>query len=164
MLDTALLFAQTVAVAGIAGWIVTGVYDNLRHPQNNEFYTAQVMSLARMREAYPDEYARVAHRAITSRGLQIAAFRLVVAVELVAALVLSAAVLALALALPGLVDASLARALGLVGAAIFTGIWAGFLVMGNYFCYWFCHEWGQNTHYQMTLWGMATLILLAQGG
>jgi predicted small integral membrane protein len=164
MLDTALLFAQTVAVGGIAGWIVTGVYDNLRYPENNELYTAQVMSLARMREAYPAEYARVAHRAINDRRLQRWAFRIVVAVELVAALILSAAVLAMLLALPGLVDVTLARTLALVGAAVFTGTWMGFLVMGNYFCYWFCHEWGQNTHYQMTLWGLATLILLAQGG
>ena len=51
--------------------------------------------------------------------------------------------------------------IALTGALLFTCVWAGFLGLGNYFCYWFCHEAGQNTHYQMTLWGMANMIFLA---
>ena len=53
--------------------------------------------------------------------------------------------------------------IALFGATAFVAIWSGFLVVGNYFSYWFCHEGAQNTHYQMTLWGLATAILLIQG-
>ncbi|MFL2786550.1 MAG: DUF2165 family protein [Paracoccaceae bacterium] len=37
------------------------------------------------------------------------------------------------------------------------------MIAGNWFCYWFCHEGAQNTHFQMTLWGMATMVLIAIG-
>ena len=63
-------------------------------------------------------------------------------------------------AMAGWVAPETARALALLGATLFTAIWIGFLVAGNYFCYWFCHEWGQNTHYQMTIWGIGTMIFL----
>ena len=65
-----------------------------------------------------------------------------------------------ALAINDQIEADTARMLGLLGALTFTTTWAGFLIVGNWFCYWFCHEGAQNTHYQMTLWGLATMILL----
>ena len=66
----------------------------------------------------------------------------------------------LAMAFLGLAEPETGRAVAMVGALCFTAIWAGFLVVGNYFCYWYCHEAGQNTHFQMTLWGMANMIFL----
>jgi hypothetical protein len=39
--------------------------------------------------------------------------------------------------------------------------WAGFLIGGNYFCYWYSHFPGQSTHFQLVLWGTATMIFLA---
>lgn len=161
MFETVILIAQTVSVASIAAWLATGVYDNIRYPENNELYTAQVMSMERMRDEYPDEYARVAHRAIDDRGAQQLAFRIVVAAELAACVMLFAGVVALLMALAGTGSIETGRSIALIGATMFTAVWAGFLVVGNYFCYWFCHEGGQNTHYQMTLWGMANIILLA---
>jgi predicted small integral membrane protein len=161
MLDTVLVLAQIAAVLGPAAWLSTGVWDNYFYPQNNETYTAQVMSLERMRDAYPTEYARVAHRAIHDRRLQMLAFRVVLLAEVVATLLLWSGIVALILSLAGAVAHDTARALALLGAMAFTCVWAGFLVVGNYFCYWFCHEEGQNTHYQMTLWGLATMIFLA---
>ena len=161
MFETIVLLAQIMSLAGIAGWLTTGFWDNLRYPENNETYTAQVLSMARMQEDFPAEYARVAHRAVTSRSLQQLAFRLVVAAEFAATVILWLGIGALVLALFGAADQETARALGLLGAAMFTAIWAGFLVVGNYFSYWFCHEGAQNTHYQMTLWGMANMIFLA---
>lgn len=160
MLDQIILLAQILTVTGIAAWLSTGVWDNIVHPANNETYTAQVMGMTRMHEMYPDEYARVAHRAINNRTLQRLAFRFVVLAELCSTLMLWIGVGALIGALFGAVDPDIARALALLGAAMFTSIWAGFLVVGNYFCYWFCHEWGQNAHFQMALWGMGTMILL----
>jgi len=157
-----LLIAQLVACGLIAAWLITGVWDNIVYPENNETYTAEVMTMARMRETYPGEYARVAHRAIDDRKMQKLAFRLVVIAELLGAVVLSLGTLLLALAVLGVVGAGLALGVALLGATIFTAVWGGFLVVGNYFCYWFCHEGAQNTHYQMTLWGLGTMILLAQ--
>jgi len=161
MVELAIQIAQIALVGGIAAWLATGVYDNIVYPQNNELYTAQVKSMARMKEDYPEEYARVAHRAITTRATQKLAFRFVVLVEFLAMVVLIIASVALALALFGVVTREGAVALALLGATLFTAIWAGFLVVGNYFCYWFCHEAGQNTHYQMTLWGVGVMVFLA---
>ena len=159
-----LLIAQLVATALIAGWLTLGVWDNIRHPANNETYTAEVMAMSRMQVEYPDAFANVAHRAVTDRRWQLLAFRLVVLGELLGALLLLLGTSALASALIGWTEAALAREFAMLGATVFTAIWGGFLVVGNYFCYWFCHEGAQNTHYQMTLWGLGTLILLAQSG
>lgn len=162
MFETVVLLAQIAALTALAAWLTTGVWDNIVHPANNEAFTAQVMGMTRMRDTYPDEFARVAHRAVTRRSLQRAAFRFVVAAELVAALALWAGVVALALTLADMASRDTAQALALLGATLFTCIWAGFLVVGNYFCYWFCHEWGQNTHFQMTVWGLLTMIFVVQ--
>ena len=56
-----------------------------------------------------------------------------------------------------------ARSAALGGALGFTTIWSAFLICGNHFAYWYCHEGMQNTHYQMTLWGIATMIFLSVG-
>lgn len=157
-----LLIAQLVACGLIAAWLATGVWDNIMHPENNETYTAEVMEMARMREIYPVEYARIAHRAVTSRSLQQWAFRIVVIAETAAAVVLALGTVLLALAVIGVASAGFALGVALLGATMFTAVWGGFLVVGNYFSYWFCHEGAQNTHYQMTLWGLGTMILLAQ--
>ncbi|MBC6407615.1 MAG: DUF2165 domain-containing protein [Rhodobacteraceae bacterium] len=160
MYETVLLLAQLTAVTAIAGWLSTGAWDNLVHPDNNELYTSQVMAMDRMKEEYPVEYARVAHRAITDRTIQKLAFRLVVAAEVGATIVLWIGTLALLGALIGVTAVETARALALLGGLMFTAVWAGFLIVGNYFCYWFSHAESQNTHYQMTLWGLVNMILL----
>ena len=82
-------------------------------------------------------------------------------VELVASLMLWAGFAALVAAAMGAGPAELGRSIALVGAMMFTAIWVGFLIVGNHFSYWLCHEGAQNTHYQMTLWGVGTMILLA---
>lgn len=160
MLELVILLAQATLVGGIAAWLSTGVWDNIRHPSNNEAFTAEVMEMRRMRAAYPDTFARVAHRAITSRALQQTAFRLVVLAELVAAILLWIGAALLIGAVLDLSHPDTARAMALLGATLFTAVWMGFLIVGNYFCYWFCHEWAQNTHYQMTVWGMGVMIFL----
>lgn len=162
-MEAALLLAQLVTTGSLACWLTTGVRDNLLHPSMNETYTAEVMEMTRLRQEYPAEYAQVAHRAVTSRRLQTLAFRCIVAAEIVATLLLWLGVFALLAALIGAVSADPARSLAICGATAFVAIWSGFLVVGNHFNYWFCHEGAQNTHFQMTLWGLGTLILLAQG-
>ena len=163
MFDTALLLAQLVATGAITAWLTTGVRDNILYPEQNETYTAEVMEMRRIRDEYPEAFEPVAHRAVTDRRTQMLAFRAVIAAELLATILLWIGALALVLALLGAAAVDTGRGLALIGAAAFTAVWAGFLVVGNHFCYWFGHEGAQNTHYQMTLWGLATMILLAQG-
>jgi predicted small integral membrane protein len=162
-MELAILGAQIVGTAGLAGWLTLGLWDNLRYPSMNETYTAEVLSMARLRAEYPEAYALVAHRAITDRRRQLLAFRAVVAVEALASFLLWAGTVALLLALAGAVAVESARAIAICGATAFFGIWTGFLVVGNHFNYWFCNEGAQNTHFQMTLWGIATTVLLTQG-
>ncbi|MEO0667234.1 MAG: DUF2165 domain-containing protein [Pseudomonadota bacterium] len=162
-METTLVAAQTLATGLIAAWLTLGVRDNLLHPSVNEVYTAEVMEMTRMRDEYPDAFAPVAHRAVTDRRLQLLAFRAVVAAELVATLLLWAGVVGLLMALMGTGTVTGGRSTAMIGAMAFTAVWAGFLIVGNHFCYWFCHEGAQNTHYQMTLWGMGTMILLGLG-
>ena len=163
MFDTALLLAQLVTTVAITAWLTTGLRDNILYPVQNETSTAEVLEMRRLRDEYPAALAPVAHRAVTDRRRQMLAFRAVVAAELIATLLLWFGTLALVMALFGLAMPGTARALALIGAAAFTAVWACFLIVGNHFCYWFGHEGAQNTHFQMTLWGLGTMILLAQG-
>lgn len=164
MYDLVLLIAQILTVTALAAWITTGVWDNIVHPDNNRLFAAQVMALERMRQDYPTEYARVAHRAVNDPALHRLAFRFIVACEVLAMIVLWAGAGALVLSGFGAIPSQTALALAMLGTVLFTSVWSGFLVVGNYFCYWFCHEAGQNTHFQMTLWGLATLIVLITSG
>ena len=163
MLDTVLLLAQILTTASLAAWLSTGVYDNIRYPWQNETYTAQVLEMERMREEYPEAFEPVKHRAITDRKTQLLLFRIVVASEFLATVLLWIGAAALVLALVGAASLDIARALALLGVAAFTGVWSGFLVFGNYMCYWFGHEGAQNTHFQMTIWGIGVMVLLMQG-
>lgn len=162
-MEIVLTAAQTLGTGLIGAWLALGVRDNILYPSVNETYTAAVFEMARMKEEYPDEYAHVAHRAITDRGLQKWAFRIVVLAELLTTLVLFAGVTALLMALLGVGSIATGRIVAMIGAMMFTAIWAGFLIVGNHFCYWLCHEGAQNTHYQMTLWGLGTMILVGLG-
>lgn len=158
---TILLAVQGFATFLIAAWLTIGVWDNIIFPAINETYTAQVVSMERMRDEFPDEFAPVAHRAITNRRVQQLMFRSVVVAETAATVLLWLGVIATLMALIGTAGAETAKLMTLLGAAAFTGVWASFLIVGNYFCYWFCHEGAQNTHYQMTLWGLGTMIFVA---
>ena len=161
--ETAILIAQATSVLFLALWLTTGVFENIFYPVLNSTFTAEVLDMTRMREDYPDAYALVAHRRINSAVVQSFLFRIVVVWELLAVVALWAAVVTLAMALFGSVEVSTARVLGVLATLAFTATWAGFLIIGNWFCYWFCHEGAQNTHFQMTLWGLATLVLLVVG-
>ena len=159
-LDTMILVAQAASVFFLAAWLTTGVFENLFYSTLNSTFTAEVLEMKRMREDYPEAYALVSHRRITNPGVQQFFFRLIVFWELAATVALWVGTISFALAITGQIEADTSRMLGLLGALSFTATWAGFLIVGNWFCYWFCHEGAQNTHYQMTLWGLGTMILL----
>ncbi len=155
-----LLFAQTISLLLPTLWLTTGARDNILYPSVNEAFTAQVLTMERIEEDFPEEYARVSHRAVRSRAWQKGLFRLIVAAEVMAVVVMWIGVALLALATWGSVLPSIARDVAMIGALMFTGVWAMFTVVGNHFSYWFCHEGAQNTHFQLLLWGLGNMILL----
>lgn len=161
MLESALLFAQTIATGSLAAWMFTGLRDNLLYPSQNESITAEVLEMRRIQAGFPEAFTPVAHRAVTDRRRQLLAFRVVVAFEGLACLLLSIGTAALGLAILGLVAIDIARALAIIGAAIFMAIWSGMLIVGNHFSYWFGHEGAQLTHFHLNLWGLGTILLLA---
>lgn len=159
-LDIAILLSQTVAVFLLAAWLTTGAWENVTRPSLNGVFTAEVLAMTRMERDYPEMFEMVAHRRITNPTTQKWLFRIIVAWEVAATVVLWVGVIALAAALAGFAPLEAARAYAVIGALMFTATWAGFLVAGNWFCYWFSHDGAQVTHFHMTLWGLATLILL----
>ena len=162
-LPTMLLIAQTCLTAYLALWLTFGVRDNLVHPSMNATFTAQVLALKRMSEAYPEDFRVIQHRRITDQGMQRALFRFIVLAEVLVCLALWIGTVWMALAVIGWAGPSQARAAALAGALGFTSIWSGFLVAGNHFAYWYCHEWAQNTHFQLALMGIGAMVLLASG-
>ncbi|MEM1198043.1 MAG: DUF2165 family protein [Pseudomonadota bacterium] len=163
-MDLATLIAQMFVTACLAGWMSLGVKDNIQHPIMNRTFTTMVLEMERMAEMYPEHYALVAHRRITNPALQTALFRVIVLAELLASLLLWVGAGWLALAIFGMADVESARVAALVGVIAFTGVWASFLIGGNHFSYWYCHEWAQNNHFQLVVWGTATMVLLVVPG
>ena len=162
-LETAILVVQSASVLFLALWLTTGVFENIFNPSLNSTFTAEVLEMKRLREDYPDAYALVSHRRLTDPRLQTFLFRIIVFWELIATMLLWISTIMLTLATFSDFDSSTARIWALIATLAFTSTWAGFLIVGNWFCYWFGHEGAQNTHFQMTLWGLATLILLTVG-
>lgn len=157
-----LLFAQMLMVLMLTLWLSLGVFDNLRHPKVNGLFVGQVLELELLKAEFPELYEMHKARAVHSKAVQAWMFRAIVCAEGLAVLLLWGGVLSLCGALFGAVAAAEAQAFATLGVLAFTMIWSGFLVAGNYWCYWMCHEGAQNTHFQMTLWGIGVMILLAQ--
>ena len=160
-METALLIAQAISLSFLAGWLTIGVAENLWHPELNETYTSEVLDMCRLRNDYPEAYAMVAYRRVTSPRIRKALFQAIVVWEFLATLAVWIGVIALALAAAGQIGAETARVLGLLGAMMFTSVWVGFLVAGNWWCYWFGHEGAQVTHFHMTIWGMINVVFVS---
>lgn len=163
MLDVMILLAQAGVTAMLGGWMFVGVRDNILHPDMNRTFTGEVMRMERMKNDYPDHYRMVAKRAIDNTRISDALFRLVVVVEVIACALLVIAAAMLALAIFASIDPETARAVALAGCLVFTSIWAGFLIVGNHFAYWYCHEAAQVTHFHLLLAGIGTMIFLSVG-
>lgn len=163
MTALALPIAQTAAILFLAAWMFTGVKDNWLHPDMNRAIVAVILRIERLEQLYPDDFAQVRHRRVESAFWHRAIFRLIVIWESLTVILCSIAAGAMVWALVGDGSLEFARALALLGATAFTATWAGFLSFGNHWVYWYCHEWGQNSHFQLLLWGLATMILLAVG-
>ncbi|MEM7213363.1 MAG: DUF2165 family protein [Pseudomonadota bacterium] len=156
-----LLLAETVMTGLIGVWMVTGAVDNWRFPELNRAAVETVLRMDRMAEQYPDDFAHVAHRRVTHDGLIRIGFRIIVIWESLAALLLCIGTALLGFATLTGTDPGLARDVALAGALTFTVNWAGFLIGGNYFCYYYCHFEGQFTHFMLVIWGAVVVAFLA---
>lgn len=162
MIDV-LAIAQTVLTGCLAAWMISGVYDNWRHPELNRTSVAMVMQFELMARDYPDDFAHLRYRQIKNPKIIDAVFRLLVLYETTAAIGLSIGTGMMVAGLIGAVDIELARNAAMIGALLFTTNWVGFLVGGNYFAYWYCHFEAQATHFMLMLWGLGVIILLSLG-
>lgn len=154
------VFGLAAMTVFLGMWMTTGALDNIRYPELNRQVVARVLRLELMEQQYPEDFARIAHRRVKSDGVIRFLFALIVLFESVAALLLLFGSAALGLAALGFVELNIARDISLAGAIVFTGVWAGFLAGGNYFCYYFCHFEGQFTHFCLALWGAITCAVL----
>ena len=155
-----LLLIDALMVAGLGTWMAVAVYDNWRHAALNRRAVAMVMSFESMERDYPEDFAIVAHRKITSPRLITLAFQTIRWTETLAALILLGSALLLACAALGLVATQTATLAALLSTAFFSLIWAGFIIGGNYFHYYYCHQWGQSNHFMFMYWGLFVLVIL----
>lgn len=159
-METITLLIEAVLVAGLGVWMSVAVYDNWRHAQLNREAVAMVMRFDLMAREYPDDFAIVAHRKIDDPRLINLTFHVIRLAETLAALVLLSAAALLALASGGMFPVGMATGYAFLGVTFFCTIWAGFIIGGNYFHYYYCHQWGQSNHFMFMYWGFFVLIIL----
>ena len=159
-MDLFILLIEAVLVAGLGVWMAVAVYDNWRHPALNREAVAMVMRFDLMERGYPDDFALVAHRKVSNPKIIDLAFQTIRLMETLAAVVLLVAAGMLVLAAFGGVLPVLATGLALAAVTFFSMIWAGFIVGGNYFHYYYCHQWGQSNHFMFMYWGLFVLAIL----
>jgi predicted small integral membrane protein len=163
MSDIALPLAQTVLTFCLACWMIAGVFNNWRFPKLNEAAVAMVMNFELMEITYPDDFAVVRHRRITNPKAVRTVFYLMVLSETIAALLLTGGAIMMAGSLFGLIPPGPAQLIALLGTLSFTVNWTGFLIGGEYFCYWYCHFGSQATHLMLAIWGTVLTGLLVLG-
>jgi predicted small integral membrane protein len=159
-METVLVLVDAALVAALGCWMAVAVYDNWRHPQLNREAVAMVMRFDIMARDYPEDFRVVAHRRIESAAVIEAAFQAVRLAETLAAVALLGAAFGLVGAAFGTFDPQLATVTALVATAWFCLIWAGFIIGGNYFHYYYCHQWGQSNHFMFMYWGFFVVLVL----
>ena len=148
-------------LAGLGGWMAVAVTDNWRHPDLNEEAVATVVRLDFLAKDFPEEYKQIAYRRIDDPRRIRFMFQSIRLAETAAAIGLLFSALLSILAAFGGIAPDTATTCALISAVFFTCIWAGFVIGGNYYCYWYCHQWAQSNHMMMMYWGFfVTLVLL----
>lgn len=145
--------AQIVLTACLAAWMVSGVINNWLMPKLNESVVAMVMRFELMERDFPEDFEAVKHRRVHNPHLVRIVFLAMVLSETIAAILLVAGTLLQCAALFGGVAPDVANLVALMGALAFTVNWTGFLIGGEYFCYWYCHFGSQATHLMLAIWG-----------
>ncbi len=160
MMAAVFLLVEAVLVAGLGIWMAVAVYDNWRHPRLNREAVATVMRLDLMARDFPEDYAFVSHRRVVNNRIIDVAFYAIRWAETFAAAILGLASALLMGAAFGWIPLAFAQALAVLATTYFCAIWAGFIIGGNYFHYYFCHQWGQSNHFMFMYWGMFVLVIL----
>lgn len=159
-MEAALILLDAALVAGLAAWMTVAVADNWRFPEMNEDSVKMVVSFELMAEEAPEHFALVAHRKIDDPKTIRLFFRAIRLAETVAALALWVAAALLALGALGAFSIATATGLAVIASGYFSLIWAGFIIGGNYYCYWYCHPWAQSNHFMFMYWGLFVLVVL----
>ncbi|MEM7526539.1 MAG: DUF2165 family protein [Pseudomonadota bacterium] len=159
-MEASLIVGQTLFVWLIALWILLGALENIRNPKVNRDSVAEVMSMSRMAEVYPDNHAVFRGNRLEDGRLHRLAFQFIVWVEVIVSGLLLLGALALTGACLGLVGVESARALAAWGTIGFVLVWGMFLVGGQWFHYWSGYEGAQATHFMAAIWGLATFAIL----
>jgi hypothetical protein len=159
-MDSLLLLVEAALVAGLGTWMAVAVADNWRHPKLNEEGVAMVVRFDLMAKEFPEDYRLVAHRRIDDPATIRRLFHAIRAAETLAAVALGLSALLLVLAAGGAASPDLATGAAILSTAFFTLVWGGFVIGGNYFAYWYCHQWAQSNHFMLMYWGFFVLIVL----
>ncbi len=159
-MDTILLLVEAALVAALGTWMAVAVYDNWRHAKLNREAVAMVMRFDIMEREYPDDYQIVAHRKVTNEATITFLFQVIRLAETLAAVLLFGAAFGLLGAAFGTFTAEAATVFAILACAFFTLIWAGFIIGGNYFHYYYCHQWGQSNHFMFMYWGFFVMLVL----
>ncbi len=154
------LLVDAVLVGTLGVWMAVAVADNWRHPKLNLEAVAMVVRFDLMARDYPDDFALLAHRRIDDDALIARLFHMIRAAETLAAIVLFLSAGLLLGAALGAVAAPVATGAAVLSTALFATIWAGFVIGGNYFAYWYCHQWAQSNHFMLLYWGLFVLLVL----
>lgn len=161
MLESAILFAQTLHVVAMTVWLAVALRDNITAPRLNSDSIAEILRLDAMERDFPDYFAQLRVRRVTDPDRVRRLFRWILLGETLVVGALGIASVLMLLALAGVVETEMARAVALIAVAAFTAIWAAFLIGGNHFVYWLCHGNAQRTHFDLLLWGLGTQLFLA---
>jgi len=159
-METVMLLVETVLVAALGIWMTVAVYDNWRHAKLNREAVAMVMRFDLMERDYPEDYQSVAHRKVESEATISLLFAAIRWAETLAAILLLGAALGLVGAAFGAIGAEGATIFAIAACAFFTLIWSGFIIGGNYFHYYYCHQWGQSNHFMFMYWGFFVMLVL----
>ncbi|MEM8731743.1 MAG: DUF2165 family protein [Pseudomonadota bacterium] len=159
-MDRLYLMIEALLVLGPGVWMAVAVADNWRHPKLNEEAVAMVVRFDLMAEHYPEDFALIAYRRIEDPRIIGLLFRAMRLAETCAAGLLLLATAVLLAAAAGIADPATAQGLAIVAVAFFVSIWVGFVIGGNYFAYWYCHQWAQSNHFMLMYWGLFVLLIL----
>ncbi|MDF2232728.1 DUF2165 family protein [Albimonas sp. CAU 1670] len=154
------MLGQALLTAIPAAWIGIGVIENIRFPPVNGDLVSMVMRMDRVREERPEIYEKVKGNRLDDPKLHKLAYAAIVAFELLATVLMGLGALLLVLAALGLAGPVLARGVAAAGALVFTMVWGGFLVGGQWFHYWAGWKDSQFTHFFLAIWGALTFHIL----
>ncbi|MEM6276659.1 MAG: DUF2165 family protein [Pseudomonadota bacterium] len=159
-MDTVFGLIDAAAVATLAVWAVVAVGDNWRFPKMNREAVAMVVRMDMLEADFPEDFTYVAHRRVSDPRRIDFLFQLIRMAETVSAGTLCLSVLVLFFGAFGAADPVFAQGLALLSVMGFGAIWAAFIIGGNWFAYWYCHQWAQSNHFMLLSWSFLVLIIL----